>query len=182
MIKLGIITGTRGFDGTLFIDYLTDDFLSISDQNTVKIGFSEQFSREFIIEKIIKSKKGLFLKLIDINAKEEAMEFKEQAIFISEEDIIRKSKKKHISGELFGCEVFNIDSGDRLGKIVEELNLPANDVWVVDSHGNEILIPVIDEIVKMVDTNKKRIEIKVIPGLLEANTKSNDEDYDGRKT
>ncbi len=179
MIRLGIITGTHGFDGTLFIDYLTDDFLSVSQQKTIKIGFSEQFSREFTIETIIKSKKGLLLKLKDINSKEEAVEFKEQAVFISEENIIRKSKKQYITGELFECEVFNIDSGDRLGKVVEELNLPANDVWVVDSGVNEILIPVINDIVKNVNISKKRIEIKVIPGLLEANTKSNDEDYDG---
>lgn len=70
--------------------------------------------------------------------------------------------------EIIGCEVVT-EEGQRIGQVVSILTPGANDVWVVQPHKGkkEILIPYIDEIVKEVDPEEKRIKIHVIEGLLD---------------
>lgn len=70
--------------------------------------------------------------------------------------------------QIIGCEVIT-EEGRTIGRVVSILTPGANDVWVVEPHGGkkEFLIPFIDEIVKEVDVEGKRIKIHVIEGLLD---------------
>ena len=43
--------------------------------------------------------------------------------------------------------------------------LPANDVLIVEKKEEELLIPLIDDIVTFIDIKNDRIEIVVVPGL-----------------
>ncbi|MFS0865128.1 ribosome maturation factor RimM [Fredinandcohnia sp. 179-A 10B2 NHS] len=68
--------------------------------------------------------------------------------------------------EIIGCTVVT-DTGEELGVIKEILTPGANDVWVVKGEkGKEILIPFIDEIVKEIDIEEKRILIHLMEGLV----------------
>lgn len=67
------------------------------------------------------------------------------------------------------CEVVTAD-GARIGRVEDVLTLPAN--WVLQVFGgeageDEILIPVIDEVIREVDRGRGRIVIEAIPGLLD---------------
>ncbi len=70
--------------------------------------------------------------------------------------------------EIIGCNVFTV-SGEEIGKVKEILSPGANDVWVVESKENkkEYLIPYIEQVVKEIDVDSKRIEIEPMEGLLE---------------
>ena len=46
------------------------------------------------------------------------------------------------------------------------LSLKANDILVFNSNEKELLIPLIDDVVKFIDIKNKKILIKIIPGLL----------------
>lgn len=68
--------------------------------------------------------------------------------------------------EIIGCKVVT-DTGEDLGVIKEILTPGANDVWVVKGEkGKEILIPFIDEIVKEINIEEKRILIHLMEGLV----------------
>ncbi|GGK14353.1 ribosome maturation factor RimM [Caldalkalibacillus thermarum] len=70
--------------------------------------------------------------------------------------------------QIIGCEVVT-DTGQTLGTVETILTPGANDVWMVKSPGRkkEILIPYIEDVVKEVDVDQKRITIHVIEGLLD---------------
>lgn len=69
--------------------------------------------------------------------------------------------------EAIGLAVFTAD-GEHLGEIRETLDLPANDVWVViRPDGREVLIPVIEDVVREVDLVERRATIRPLPGLLD---------------
>jgi 16S rRNA processing protein RimM len=70
--------------------------------------------------------------------------------------------------QIIGCKV-ETESGEIIGVVDSILTPGANDVWVVKPEGQtkEILIPYIDDVVKEVDLNRKRIVIHVIEGLLD---------------
>ena len=46
------------------------------------------------------------------------------------------------------------------------LFLPANDVIVVKDRDKEYLIPLIDDIIKLIDIKNGIIKIEIVPGLL----------------
>jgi 16S rRNA processing protein RimM len=178
-IKIGIITGTIGTDGTIFIDDTLKSMKALSPDCSVYIGFTENFAKEYHVVQANSRNKGFTLKLRELTSKEESIKFKEQAVFTYKESIITKKSDGYLPEDIKNCIVYNIKTGKKIGKIIDEINLPSNDVWVIESEGQEVLIPVIDDIVKKINLRTKRIEINVIPGLLEANLKINDEDNDG---
>ncbi len=69
--------------------------------------------------------------------------------------------------DLLGREVFD-DRYGSLGSIVEVMQTPANDVWVVDGscHG-EVLIPVIDHVVTEVPDDGP-ISVRIMDGLIDS--------------
>jgi len=47
------------------------------------------------------------------------------------------------------------------------MELPANDVWVVNSGSKEFLIPAIKEVIRLVDLTGRRVVIRPLEGMLE---------------
>jgi 16S rRNA processing protein RimM len=69
--------------------------------------------------------------------------------------------------EIIGCTVWT-DQGKELGVVKEILTPGANDVWVVRRKGQkDVLIPYIDEVVKEIDVERKKITISPMEGLIE---------------
>jgi 16S rRNA processing protein RimM len=68
--------------------------------------------------------------------------------------------------EILGFEVATVE-GQPLGSIAETLPTGANDVWVVRGAGHEYLIPVIADVVRLIDRAARRVVIDPLPGLLE---------------
>lgn len=69
--------------------------------------------------------------------------------------------------QIIGCEVIT-DTGERLGQIKEILSPGANDVWVVQRYekGKDILLPYIDDVVKDIQIEEKKIVVHIIEGLI----------------
>ncbi|GEN55758.1 ribosome maturation factor RimM [Halolactibacillus alkaliphilus] len=68
--------------------------------------------------------------------------------------------------EILGCNV-ETTTGKKLGEIKEILSPGANDVWVVKQAGQkDLLIPYIEDVVKVVDVEQKRVTIEPMEGLL----------------
>jgi 16S rRNA processing protein RimM len=67
--------------------------------------------------------------------------------------------------ELTGCEVVT-ERGRALGRVVDVIFNPANDLWVArDDRGAELLIPALADVVRSVDVGAKRIVVREVPGL-----------------
>ena len=66
--------------------------------------------------------------------------------------------------ELEGFAVEHV-SGEALGTLVRVEEYPANDLWVVDAGGREVLVPAVSAIVTSVDVDTRRIVIDPPEGL-----------------
>ncbi len=65
------------------------------------------------------------------------------------------------------CEV-ETTGGERIGRVEDVLTLPANWVLqVVSDDGRELLVPVIDEVIREVDREGGRVIIEAVEGLLD---------------
>ena len=76
----------------------------------------------------------------------------------------RLPRTSSIIRDVIGCEVFLTD-GSRIGIIEEIIATGANDVFVVRGEGKEVLVPVIEDVVKEIDVAARRVVIEAVPGL-----------------
>lgn len=68
--------------------------------------------------------------------------------------------------EITGCAVYTVD-GEEVGTVVEILETGANDVWGVKaSSGKMHYIPYIEDVVKEIDVEEKKVIIDPLEGLL----------------
>jgi 16S rRNA processing protein RimM len=68
--------------------------------------------------------------------------------------------------EVIGLQVIDATTGRQLGTVKDILETGANDVYVVQGQGKEILVPAIKDIVKTIDPQAGRMLIEPLPGLL----------------
>ena len=87
-------------------------------------------------------------------------------VFADQRDLPPPAENEFYYRDVIGCEVFLTD-GRRIGAIAEVMATGANDVFVVRDEGKEVLVPVIEDVVKEIDVAAKRVVIEAIPGLLD---------------
>lgn len=94
--------------------------------------------------------------------------YKGCTLMVKEEDRDNLDDGEFYYSDIIGCEVLT-EEGQKLGKIKEILSPGANDVWVIQRYerGKDILIPYIEDVVKDIDIEERKIKIHVIEGLLE---------------
>ncbi len=94
-------------------------------------------------------------------------QFKGSLLKVDENQLSELDEGEYYFHEIIGCKVYN-DNGEEIGTIREILATGANDVWVVKRKvGKDLLIPYIDEIVKEIDIEEKKIIITPMEGLLD---------------
>ena len=167
IIYIGTILQIKGFRGEMTIGDLLSDLPKLKPMTKIKIGFSEQFAKDYTITKWLNINRNATMKLKEINSDKEAKELKEQGLFIDEE-ILRALDRDYVpSDEVIGFQVYNDETNELIGYISEIWETPANKLWLVlDEKEREIIIPVIDEFVRNIDYDKKIAKIFVMEGLI----------------
>ncbi len=80
-------------------------------------------------------------------------------VYINEEDL--KLDDEIYSGKLINFSVYIGDK--KIGNITEIIDTPANEVLRVDK---DILIPYVDEFIKKIDINEKKVYVNDVGGLI----------------
>ncbi len=121
----------------------------------VYIDFSG-IKKEFYVEEIEKKKDFFILKFKNFNNVNDIEVLLGKEIFVDENDLVKLPADHYFVHDLIGSSVFKNEI--LIGKISDVLQLPANDVYVVDAEGKEILIPAVKEFIeKFVPSEKKLI-------------------------
>lgn len=101
-----------------------------------------------------------------IDTIEQAQGLRGQTLYIASADLPPTAENEFYYFQVVGLTVETTD-GQILGRIDEVFFNGANDVWVVRDGRKEILIPVIDDVVRRIDYDSGRALIEAIPGLLD---------------
>ena len=169
LIHIGRIIGVHGLRGAL--RYRPDYPESKSIQNVERIflayGDDGVDAREYrIIESLPHTRGAARLMLDGITDVNQAEALKGKNVFAAEDDLPPPAENEFYHRDVLGCEVFLTD-GTRIGAIEDIIATGANDVFVVRGDGKEVLVPVIEDVVKEIDVASKRVVIDPIPGLLD---------------
>ena len=138
--------------------------MEISLQNkSIYLGDDLRNIKKYFVEGYNKKRK--ILKIEGVNSRELAVAFSKKKLFIDRENLPKISEDSYYLIDLIGCDVFE-KNNIKVGIVQDVLNLPANDVLVVKKENKELLIPLIDDVVKFIDINKKIIKVIILPGLI----------------
>jgi 16S rRNA processing protein RimM len=105
----------------------------------------------------------LFSHIKDRNAAET---LRDQYLLIPEENAMPLGEHENYAHDLIGLDVVTSD-GLALGKVVEILFTPANDVYITRGDRGETLIPATREVIVSVDLPTRRMTVALPEGLLE---------------
>ena len=128
-----------------------------------KIWLEEDASWEIEKIKVFASKS--LIKLVGCNSREEAEKIQGLIFSLPRVDFETLDHNEHYLVDLIGCQV--IDCKQKfIGIIIDILNMPAQNLIVVDREGDEILIPYVDSYVLLFDKKKKNLIVQDIEGLI----------------
>ena len=163
LLEVGQIVNSYGIKGFLKVVPLVDNNNQFKDFKTLYIQEGKHY-KELKIEEIKFSKNLVLVKVEGIETIEEALKFKNLYLFAKRGDI-KLEKGAYFIVDLIGLEVYT-EENELLGKLKEVLQPGANDVYVVENDKKEqILLPVIPDVVKKVDIKEKKIIVKLLNGL-----------------
>ncbi|HUO04379.1 MAG TPA: ribosome maturation factor RimM [Candidatus Binataceae bacterium] len=166
MLRIGHVAGAHGLRGALRVHL--DDRGSRSLEQ-VKRMFIEQGGavREIAIAAATHLNATTMRVVIEGIADATAADaLKGATVSIAADDLPARRPGEFYYYEAIGCEVL-LANGDRIGTIEDIFSNGAHEVLVVRSNGREVLVPVIEDIVKAMDFDARRVTITPVPGLLD---------------
>jgi len=122
---------------------------------------------EHRVESFAQAGRGaLKVTLEGIQSVEQAQALRGLDLYRARDDLPAPAPNEFYYFQVLGLRVETIE-GRALGRIEEVFFNGAHDVWVVKDGSSEVLIPVIEDVVRQIDLDGGRAVVDAIPGLLD---------------
>lgn len=161
-IYIGDIVNTHGIKGELKIlshfKYKNNVFIK---DTPIYIGKNKE---KQIINSYRKHKIFDMITLLGFNDINEVLKYKGEPVYIDKNEI---KIDGILNEDLINMDVYNDESF--IGKVTDILNNGVYDILVIEKEKSKNLIPNIDEFIKKIDLENKKIQINMIEGLINEN-------------
>ena len=164
-LELGQIVNTFGIKGMVKVKPFTDDIEQFEQLQTIYIKKNNS-KKEYEIEEAKNHKNMILLKIKGIETLEEAETLRNSYVIISRDQAKELEEGTYYIVDMIGLEVYT-EEGEKLGILEDIFNTGSNDIYEVkDESGKQILLPAIDEVIKKIDMENKKITVHLIKGLI----------------
>lgn len=165
-LEIGQIVNTFGIKGEVKVKPFTEDIRRFDKLKKVNIQ-QKNSKKEYEIENVKYHKEMVILKLKGIDKIEQAELLKNSYIKIDRNDEEPLEKGTYYIVDLLGLSVYT-DENILLGTLDDIYNTGSNDIYVVkDELGKQTLLPAIQDVIKQIDMENKKIIVHIIKGLLD---------------
>ena len=163
---LGKIVKKYSFKGELLVKLDTDDPSIYTKMESVFIDKNKNLIPFFIERSSLHKSTLLRVKFEDIDSEEDADKLLKSELYLPLEFLPQLTGNKFYYHEIFGFEAEDLSFG--LIGIIKGVNDNTNQaILEIDRNGSEILIPLIDDFIKSVDREQKKIILAVPEGLID---------------
>lgn len=166
LFQLGKIVRTFGSKGEVVVQIDVDILSQIKEMESVYLKLNESLVPFFIELFQPRSKGQAMVKFLDVDSTEDASQLAGCEIFIPMAMLPKQKVSRAFSFDIEGFTVIDADRGET-GTVAAILEMPQQVLLAIDYNGKEILIPVVDEIIKNIDRKKKIIYIEAPEGLID---------------
>lgn len=163
--NVGKIVNTHGIRGDVRVmpttDFVAERFAKGQDLYLQQAGEPLKLTVE-----LARQHKGFILvKFVGYDNINDVQTFRDHELMVSGKDQQPLEDGQYYYHQIIGLSVKTVD-GEELGTIKEILSPGANDVWVVQRDGKkDLLLPVIDDVVKDVDLDAGEVTVELMEGL-----------------
>ncbi len=162
-VIIGRVVNTQGIKGEIKIEPLTNDLNRFSDLADVYLGDNKE---KLTYEKSRLHKNHIIMKLKEYNNINDVLRFKEEYIYIHEDDKVELGEDEFFISDLIGSVVYTMDN-EKIGIVKDIYEGIASDAYIIESvDGKEFMIPAVKAFIKEVNINNKTIFVDPIDGLI----------------
>lgn len=163
-LQVGVITNTHGIAGEVKVFPTTDDPKRFKKLKEVILE-PEKENMSLHITGVKFSKNMVILRFAEFSNINEVEKFRQKGLYVTRENAVALGPDEYFIADLIGLEVHS-DEGELLGPLKDVIQTGANDVYVVDYEGRELLLPAIRECIRQVDIENRKMVVHLMPGLL----------------
>ncbi len=163
-VVIGLLRRAHGVKGEISVQAVSDvpERFESLERVLVRHGGT---TREVAVQGVRGKGGSLLLKLEGVDDRTAAQALTGAEIGVKRDDVYPVPQGTYYVFDLIGCMVIGKDGRD-IGLIDDVWKTPANDVFKVKTASGEVLIPVVQSVVKEIDLRQKVVKIEEIEGLL----------------
>ncbi len=162
LIKAGKIVNTHGIRGDIKIDVWMNDARDLCAIPTIYIG-----GKPFAVTTARAQRALAIVHLKGVDSIEAAEALKGREIEIEKTDDLLSDGEYFIE-DIIGCKVYDVDTDEHYGKIIDVYPGIANDAYeILLKSGKQVLFPVIKDVVIETNIDAKTIKIRPLGGMFE---------------
>jgi 16S rRNA processing protein RimM len=166
LFQLGKIVRTFGTKGEVIFQIDNEILSRIKKLESVYLKINENLIPFFIELLQPKAKGQALVKFMDVDGTDEASLLAGCDVFIPIAQMPKHKGTQIFSVEIEGYTVIDAIRGET-GTVRIVLEMPKQALLAIDFNGKEILVPIVDEIVKKIDRKTRTIHIEAPEGLIE---------------
>lgn len=164
-LRVGVITSTHGLNGEVKVFPTTDDPQRFCSLKEVLLNTKNGFV-PLTVERVRFFKNMVIVKFTGFDSINDIEKYKGLDLMVARENALPLEEGEFFICDVIGSTVYEED-GTEFGTLKEVMETGANDVFIVETkNGKEVLLPYIDDCIKEVDPEKKKIVAYIMPGLL----------------
>lgn len=164
-LEIGQIVNTFGIKGMVKVKPFTDDIKRFDSLKKVYIEKNSN-KKEYEIEEVKYHKNMVLIKFEGIENIEQAERLRNSYLTISRNSAEELEEGRYYVVDLLGLEVYT-DEQILLGTLEDIFNTGSNDIYVVkNKEGKQILLPAIQDVIKKIDIENKKVIVHLLPGLV----------------
>ena len=159
LIPLGKIIKPHGVKGELKVFLYNDRSSTLKEGLYIWFKLDEKFVKYSVINLRGVTKKSQILKIKEVDTFDKAMMISKKEFFVSRNDFEELDENSFYLNDLIGCDVFD-EKNQSLGKILDVLNFPANDVLLISYEDREIMVPFVEDFILLFDLDNRLVKLK----------------------
>ncbi len=163
-LEVGKIINTHGLRGEVKIVTWTDSPEVFEEIGAVYVkGHTD--AEKMTIKNVKYQKNNIIVKFAEINSIEDAEKYKNTILLADRDTLGELPEGVYYIADLIGCVIFE-ENGEKIGVLQDVFSTGSNDVYDIKRENKKnLLIPIIDGVLKAVDIQNKKITIKIPEGL-----------------
>lgn len=162
--RVGVIANTHGIKGEVKVFPTTEDPSRFQGMKRIVLDTGDE-KLIWEVASVRYFKNMVILKFRGIDNINDVEKYKGMDLLVPREDAIPLEEGEYYIADIIGARV-ETEDGTFFGELRDVLQTGANDVYVVDHEGREVLLPVISECVLDRDLEKKVVTVHIMEGLL----------------
>lgn len=164
-LEIGQIVNTFGIKGMVKVKPFTDNIERFNNLEKIYIK-NKSGQTEYKIQEIKYHKNMVLIKFEGIENPEQADLLRNSYLIVDRETEEPLEPGRYYIVDMIGLDVFT-DDNEYLGKLEYIYNTGSNDIYVVKNElGKQVLLPAIEDVIKNIDMDNKKVIVHLIPGLV----------------